>query len=65
MKVLREGAEGVKYTYTCRNCKSLIQFHEMEADWLNDEFDPVHYGVTCPVCNDYWEYDGDGKEVWL
>ena len=63
MKVLERGDGGSKYTFRCRNCKSLIEMYDEEADWFNVVRDM--FGVTCPVCNCYGEYDTDGNVVVL
>ena len=45
----------------CRNCRSVIEMYEDEADWFNVAGET--FGVSCPVCNAYGEYDENGQEV--
>lgn len=61
MKVLAYGDGGNKVKFTCRNCKSVIEMYEDEADWFNVAGEM--FGVCCPACNCYGEYDEYGSEV--
>lgn len=61
MKVLAYGDGGNKVKFMCRNCRSVIEMYEDEADWFNVAGET--FGVSCPVCNAYGEYDENGQEV--
>ena len=61
MKVLAYGRGGRKVTFACANCGSVIEMYEEEADWFNVAGEM--FGVTCPVCAHYGEYDTSGNEV--
>lgn len=61
MKVLAYGKGGVTVIFKCRNCESVIEMYEDEADWFNVAGET--FGVCCPVCNCYGEYNADGNEA--
>ena len=61
MRVLIQGKGGKTVIFKCRNCESVIEMYENEADWYNVPGDV--FGVVCPVCNTYGEYTADGEEA--
>lgn len=56
MKVISRGIppESQKYTTTCRDCHSVLEFQKKEARIVDDRNETV-YVLNCPVCrNDIW-----------
>lgn len=52
MKIIRQGTNPASTPLRgeCRCCRTLIEFHPMEAKFVPDQRDGDFYQIDCPTC---------------
>ena len=55
MKILRQGIRPKmmeKFEAECRHCKTLFEFHRVEAQLIIDGRDGNYQQIACPTCGE-------------
>lgn len=52
MKIIERGTDpqSTPIRATCNHCKTVFEFHPIEAEYTSDQRDGNFYLIGCPVC---------------
>ncbi len=52
IQIIKRGEKyNKKYMKKCRNCKTIFTYQSQDRKLMS--FEPINYGVLCPVCKEY------------